>query len=146
MTRYHYTESGLNNVWIESATFERDDSGEDTICIPAINDLHRVIAEGIVGKSGMTGAELRFLRSEMGMSQAELGEILHKERLTVGRWERGENPIDENAETVIRLVAIERLNLTFPTVEDVAARSVPSAKEQTITIDASDPEKYRLAA
>ena len=48
MSKYHYTESGLNNVWVEGATFAKDDAGEETICIPNISNLHRVIADGII--------------------------------------------------------------------------------------------------
>jgi DNA-binding transcriptional regulator YiaG len=145
--RYHYTESGLPNVWIENVDVKNDDAGEEVYRIQQIRGLHKAIAETLVShRVGMSGRELRFLRSEMGLTQAELGEILHKEGLTVGRWERGESPIDPNAETVIRLLAIERLELNSKGVEDIAAYSVTTATEAEIRIDGSDPTDYKLAA
>lgn len=147
MDRYHYTAGGLPNVWIMNMKVEIDDEGERVFHIPNLRSLHRVIAESIVFRAaGMSGSELRFLRSEMGLTQAELGDILHKEGLTVGRWERGEHPIDANAETVIRLLAVERLKLACKPVADVAAGSVHSAREYPINIDGGDPKAYRMAA
>jgi transcriptional regulator with XRE-family HTH domain len=51
----------------------------------------------------MTGKELRFLRTEMGMTQAELAKIVHREPLTISRWERSEDEIDSNAEVLVRV-------------------------------------------
>ena len=57
---YHYTESGLPNVWIEGLCIQ-DDAGEETILIPNINDLHKLIAYQIVVSDGaLTGPELRY--------------------------------------------------------------------------------------
>jgi len=147
MNRYHYTESGLKNVWIENIQTMVDDSGEQVFKIQNINGLHKAIAQAIVtSQTGMAGPELRFLRTEMGMTQAELAQVLHKEALTLGRWERGEHPIDPNAETVIRLTVIERLGLKQQSVAEVARWSVVTAMPQEIRIDGSDPAHYKLAA
>jgi transcriptional regulator with XRE-family HTH domain len=143
---HHYTECGLDNVWIEGIQTVTDDDGDEVLSIPRINDLHHVIAEGIIGRDGaMDGKELRFLRTEMGLTQAELGQILQKEALTIGRWERGENPIDPNAETIIRLIAKERLaiKLDLPT-EELSRFSLPAATPRPITIDGHDPNAYKL--
>lgn len=143
---YHYTECGLDTVWIGGIQMLTDDDGDEVLTIHNINGLHRVIAEGIIGRDGaMDGKELRFLRTEMGLTQAELGKILQKEALTVGRWERGETPLDPNAETIIRLVAKERLGLTLnlPTAE-LSQYSVPAARPKPIEIDGRDPSDYKL--
>ena len=67
MAGYRYTESGLDNVMIEGVNFLIEDAGEASISIPNINGLHKAIAGGIVRRpSGMTGRELRFLRTEIG--------------------------------------------------------------------------------
>lgn len=147
MARYHYTECGLPNVWIENIKVHMDDAGESVYHIPNITGLHRAIAETIVtSQKGITGPELRFLRTEMGQTQAELANTLHKEGLTIGRWERGEHPIDENAETVIRLLAIEALGLSERPVSEIAKWSLASAMLREIHIDGSDPDNYRAAA
>jgi transcriptional regulator with XRE-family HTH domain len=75
-----------------------------------------VIALGIVRrKTSISGKELRFLRTEMGMTQAALAQVVHREPLTISRWERGEDAIDSNAETLIRVCATQELGLPTDT-------------------------------
>ena len=148
MIEYRYTECGLDNVIIEGVSFVQDDKGETVVRIPNINGLHRAIAIAIVRRGMMmSGREMRFLRAEMGMTQAELADMIHREPLTISRWERGETEIDANAETLIRLHAIERLALdVHDGVSEISGRSVPSAVQAPIVIDGSDPNNYQLAA
>lgn len=146
MSTYHYTECGLDHVMINGVQFIQGDAGESVTTIPNIDGLHRAIATRIVSKSGnLTGKELRFLRTEMGMTQAELAAIVHREPLAISRWERGETElIDANAETLIRLFAKEKLNLEIDvTVEDMSQKSVQSALSLEIEIDGSNTDDYR---
>lgn len=151
MTSHHYTECGLQNVYIDGLSPVFDDVGDEVIIIPAINELHKMIALGIVShKHGITGDELRFLRTEMGYTQAELAVIVHHEKQSIGRWERGEYEIDSSAEAIIRKLAIEKLCLTEPSgIEELSKRSVPSAKLQPINIrktDQGNDGQYELSA
>jgi DNA-binding transcriptional regulator YiaG len=146
---YHYAECGLDNVLIEGLPPCKDDDGDDVITIPNVNSLHRAIAEGIVEhNAGMSGAELRFLRTEMGMTQAELAKVVHHDGQSVGRWERGEVPIDPAAEAVVRMLATEKLRLKIAdgSVDAISARCVPTAAPQRIVIDGRNPADYRLLA
>jgi DNA-binding transcriptional regulator YiaG len=147
MTEHHYTECGLQNVVIRGLRIEVDDDGDEIVSIPAINELHQVIALGIVSHpKGMSGSELRFLRTEMGLTQAELAALVHRDKQSIGRWERGEIEIDSAAEVVIRLLAMEKLKLNSQlSVEEVSRKSVPTAETQTIEIHANDGG-YQLAA
>lgn len=146
MSAYRYAESGLDNIIIEGVQFLADDNGEDCITIPNVNGLHKAIATAIVTRhASMSGRELRFLRTEMGMTQAELAEMLHRESLQVSRWERAESPLDANAETIVRLYAIQALNLPdTPDVRAVAGWCVPSAQTPPLVIDGSDPSNYHI--
>jgi transcriptional regulator with XRE-family HTH domain len=148
MNEHRYEECGLNNVIIAGIAFVTDDSGDAVIRIPNVNGLHKAIALGIVTrKSMMDGKEMRFLRTEMGMTQAELATMIHREPLTISRWERGESDIDANAETLLRLHAIERLKLDVSDeISEISGWSVPSAIQTPIKIDGSDPSNYQLAA
>ncbi len=147
MTIYHYTESGLQNVYIEGLEPMVDDDGDITVQIPMINDLHRAIALGIVShEKGMSSQELRFLRSEMGMTQAELAQLVHRDKQSVGRWERGDCPMEGSVEAIIRAVAIERLGLAgAPTIERLARMSIQTAEIQPININ-HVAGQYELAA
>ncbi|MCY4211491.1 MAG: helix-turn-helix transcriptional regulator [Gammaproteobacteria bacterium] len=144
---YHYTESGLPDVWIEGLRV-RDDAGEPTILIPNINNLHKLIAFRIVISDGaLTGAELRYLRTEMGMTQAELGELVHRERLTVSRWELGEHELDGAAEALIRVCALIKLDLDEVDPTEISDKcKLGVHRKAPIRIDGTDPENYRLAA
>jgi transcriptional regulator with XRE-family HTH domain len=143
---YHYTECGLDNVFIEGICPVTDHAGEVTFTIPAIGLLHQVIAEGIVMQSGkMSGRELRFLRTEMGMTQAQLADVLRVSLLTISRWEREENPIHDASEMLIRLLAMTRLELHVQLdVDKVSSRVTLTAHGEVIRIDGHDPQNYHL--
>lgn len=148
METYHYTECGLDNVFIEEMKVIEDHNGDETVTIPAIGALHKVICEGIVGlQAKITGQELRFLRSEMGMTQAKLAEIIKVTPLTVSRWEREEHPMDDSAEMLIRIMAIETLELDIHlNVEEVSANVSQKPRSQPIRINGSNPAHYELIA
>ena len=139
---HHYTESGLKNVVIKGMLVELDDDGDEIITIPAVNELHQMIALGIVNHpKGISGEELRFLRSEMGLTQAELSALVHRDKQSIGRWERGEVEIDSSAETLIRRMAIEKLKLPADVgIDELARRSVPTAEAQMISIEKVENE------
>jgi transcriptional regulator with XRE-family HTH domain len=145
---YHYTECGLDNVIIHGISEVVDDAGEPVLTIPNVNDLHRAIAQAIVSKPyGVSGKELRFLRTEMGMTQAELAAMIHREPLAISRWERAETPVDSNAETLIRLHSIQVLRLGIvASVKEISGWATPRAEEIPIKIDGSDPSEYKIAA
>lgn len=148
MGAYHYTECGLDNVFIEGMDELLDHAGEDTLQIRAIGLLHSVIAEGIVMlPSKMSGKELRFLRTEMGLTQEKLADVLKVTLLTISRWEREESPIKDTAEMLIRLMAVEHLDLQVKLdVDAVSAKVTRAARTEPIRIDGSDPSQYQLVA
>ncbi|MBL4556499.1 MAG: helix-turn-helix transcriptional regulator [Rhodobacteraceae bacterium] len=105
-----------------------------------------MIAEGIVQlPSKMTGKELRFLRTEMGLTQEKLAETLKVTLLTVSRWEREENPIKDTAEMLIRLMAIKRLDLGAEMdVDSVSEKVTAAPRTDPIRIGGQDPKRYHL--
>ena len=147
-TTYRYTECGLDDVVIEGLEVVTDDSGEQVYCIPNLPSLHRAIAQMIINRSSaLSGKELRFLRTEMGLTQPELAAILKVSRPTINRWEQGKTEIDGNAQVVIRLMAAERLAVkATSTIEEMTERSVSTAGRDPIRIDGSDPSEYRPIA
>ena len=146
MPAYHYTECGLDYMFIEGAVIIGDQADEEVAKIPAIGRLHRVIAEGIVTHpTKMTGQELRFLRSEMGLTQAQLAAILKVTLLTVSRWERNETPVNDAAEMLVRLHSVAKLRLDIDLdVESVSGMVTAAARTQEIRIDGNNPGHYQL--
>lgn len=149
MSKHHYTECGLQNVYIDGLEIIIDDDGDEIITISAVNALHQVIALGIVThEHGMSGDELRFLRTEIGYTQAELAQLVHHDKQSIGRWERAEYDIDSSAEALIRRLAIEKLNLqTEDGIDELSRRSIPSVQTQSINIrKTNDNGEYKLEA
>jgi len=145
---YHYTECGLDNVFIDGIDVVVDDDGDEVITITAINELHKAIALGIVThKHAISGDELRFLRTEMGYTQSELARLVSHDKQSIGRWERAEYEVDGSAETIIRRLAIEKLKLENNLgIDELASRSVPAVLIQEINIKKSnDNGHYELS-
>jgi DNA-binding transcriptional regulator YiaG len=146
MEAYHYTESGLDNVMVFGMVPCLDDDGDEVVTIPNITGLHRAIAKEIVTHmAGISGKELRFLRTEMGMTQALLAKVVHHDAQSIARWEKSDCPIASTAEALIRLLAIQHLKLDVEPepIEELSERCIASAAPQPILINGNDPYHYR---
>lgn len=158
MDAYHYTECGLKNVHIVGLQPFIDEDGDEVIEIPAVNQLHHLLAKLIVlDEKGMRGDELRFLRTKLGQTQEDLASLLHVDRQTIGRWERGEFPIDGCAETVIRRLTVEKLLIPFEeTMErqahdeqmlessEQSARSIPLERLMRSRVATAEPKAIEI--
>lgn len=142
---YHYTECGLDNVYLYNIPIVQDHNGEETICIPKINLLHDTIAKALIMKKGLlNGDEIRFIRTHIGFKQAEFSELLGKEAQAVGRWERGETSTDKTTDILIRSLAIKYLGLDMSiTYEDISRLSAAEAANDNIDIDGFK-ENYQI--
>ena len=120
MKPYHYTECGLPNVYISGVTIASD----GTIGIPNIIALHQSIVKAIIEKnSRLTGEEIKFLRTEIGMTQTQLSDHLGVTIKTVQRWEKNGNSIGKAEDMLIRLTAKEELKITENTVWNFASKA-----------------------
>lgn len=86
---YHYIDSGLDNVWLENGyTIHQTPYGEG-VSIQDTEGLHRAIGEWVIQQpKPINGAELRFIRLEMELTQRDLAGILGAEEQSVRRWEK----------------------------------------------------------
>lgn len=86
---YHYTDSGLDNVYLKNGyTLHQTPYGEG-VSIEDTAELHKVIGGWLVSSpKPLNGAELRFLRVELGMTQKDLAGSLGLEEQAVRRWEK----------------------------------------------------------
>ncbi len=86
---YHYTECGLNNIWLANGFKFHETPYGKGVAIEAADDLHRVIALGLIShKPRLSGGEFRFLRKELDLSQAALARVLGNDVQSVARWEK----------------------------------------------------------
>lgn len=94
----HYTDCGLDNIFLSNG-FEREIlDGEEYTTIQNLDGLHVAICLHIIlEKKAPNGSEIRFLRTEMGLSQQELGAKLGVSSQSVARWEKGQTDIPGTA-------------------------------------------------
>jgi len=107
---YHYRECGLDHVYLLNGFAYRETRYGRALNIQDLDGLHRAIGIHLArGKRALTGAELRYFRIELGLSQTMLGMLLGKSGQTVARWERGQSRIDAMADRVVRLLYIQQI-------------------------------------
>lgn len=86
---FHYTQCGLDNVWLANGYHSEDTDYGEGFRIDHADELHQIIAMSIVNdKRPLRGQEVRFLRVAMNLSQEGLAKALGVDRATVLRWER----------------------------------------------------------
>lgn len=106
---YHYTECGLPNIYLANGYHEHDTPYGPAVSIEDVEDLHKAIGTKLAQKkSRLSGAEIRFLRKELDLSQKQLGEFLEVEDQTVALWEKDKGAPKSAAEIVLRVLYLER--------------------------------------
>lgn len=87
---YHFTGSGLPNVYLSNGfTLESDPDYGEIITIERLPELFIAIAFRLTTmKQPLSGAEFRFLRKRMELSQPELAELLQVNEQTVANYEK----------------------------------------------------------
>ena len=103
---YHYTESGLQNVWLKNGYVIRKTPYGKSVSVHDVSGLHKAIGLAIARKPNLTGAELRFLRKEMDMSQSALAKLIGSSEQNVSLWER-RGRIPKTSDRLIRLLYAE---------------------------------------
>ena len=102
---YHYTESGLQNVWLENGYNNIATPYGIGISIEDVDGLHSVIAEGLILKPGrLTSAEFRFLRKTQELSQKGLGDLIGCGTQQINRWENGKTKVPRWADRIMRVI------------------------------------------
>lgn len=127
---YRYVESGLENVYLLNG-FEEEDGD---LTIKDIEGLHRAIALNIVmQRKAPSGRELRFLREEMDMTQAQLAHLLGINVQSVARWEKGQT--EPNGAAVFALRILYLLSLV---PEDDQGALLAGMKQRVEALNARD--------
>lgn len=86
--QYHYVDCGLPNVWLDGGVTTVDTGYGPSTAIEDLGELHHQISMDIINSPGrMTGAEFRFLRIELDMSQRALSMVLNTSGKNIQRWE-----------------------------------------------------------
>jgi DNA-binding transcriptional regulator YiaG len=99
----HYRECGLDNIFLLNGFHHEVVDGEEYVTVEDMDGLWKAIGLHLVARrKTFSPQEIRFLRNQMDMTQAELGSILRVTDQTVARWEKGEVGIPGPADFALR--------------------------------------------
>ncbi|MCY0149975.1 helix-turn-helix domain-containing protein [Hoeflea sp. G2-23] len=132
---YHYSESGLDNVWLENGYTKHETPYGDGISIDDTEGLHKAIGNWLVNlPKPFNGAELRFIRLEMELTQRDLAEILGVDEQAVRRWEKSrDKKFHGAADRLLRAIYTEHLHKTG-SVRRMVERLSTANQAETIDI------------
>jgi putative transcriptional regulator len=86
---YHYTESGLDNIYLVNGYAVHKTAYGKGVSIENTDALHKEIGKWLISlPKPLNGAELRFLRLELEQTQRHLAEILGTTEQTLRLWEK----------------------------------------------------------
>lgn len=107
---YHYTECGLDNVWLANGyTVHKTPYGKG-VSVSDADGLMKELAKSLTHKPGrLTGKELRFLRTLLCLSQASLAAMMGATEQSVSLWERT-GKVPKASDALVRMLVLEKMN------------------------------------
>lgn len=106
---YHYTDSGLDNIYLQNGYAHHKTAYGEGISIQNTQGLHKEIGRWLVSlPKPLNGAELRFLRIEMEQTQRHLAGVLNAKEQTLRLWEKHrKKAIPGTADRLLRAIYLE---------------------------------------
>ncbi len=107
---YRYLACGLPNVTLKGVEVRRCGTcGDHEVVIPRIEKLHEVLAMAVVKQEArLSGAEVRFLRKQLGYSGADFARLIGVSPETVSRWENDKETMGPSAERLLRMFVVHK--------------------------------------
>lgn len=143
---YHYQECGLRNVWLANGYQEHETPYGSGVSIEDVEGLHHLIGQKLATeKPSLTGAEFRFLRKELGLSQSRLAHWWGYDAQSVALWEkRGRVP--RIADRFIRAIYLEK-TAGNPSITEIIERLADADRQEETRLTFEEtPAGWRLAA
>lgn len=136
---YHYKESGLRNVWLVNGYEKTETPYGPATSIHNVDELHRTIGRALIAKGGkLTGAEFRFVRQELGMSQVKLAHLLGNGEQAVALWEKRSN-VPKWADRMVRALYREHTEGNAQIMEIIERLADSDAEsEERMTLQETD--------
>ncbi|HEY8709343.1 MAG TPA: helix-turn-helix domain-containing protein [Burkholderiaceae bacterium] len=118
---YHYTQCGLDNVWLENGYEIKSTPYGKASAVHDVDGLHALLAAKLVEKHGaLTGKEFRFLRAWLSMTQEALAQMMGVTEGALSLWER-KDAVPSLNEKMLRLMVLARTDGNA-TVHDAVER------------------------
>ncbi len=146
---YHYTECGLDNIYLLNG-FELTKTKEgEEISIHDINGLHKTIGMILASKQGLLlGKELRFIRHMLDLSQKAFASLIGVEPQTVGRWERDEVIVSMTADHFIKMIFLAYIEVPdiYNRINEIAEIDAKEDLSMDKLVFEEDHGKWRMSA
>lgn len=102
-----YRSCGLDDIYLLNGYTVEEHDGEEYVSVTRMDELHQAIGRHLVMcRKGLAPKEIRFLRNTMGLTQAQLAELLGNNAQSVARWEKGECAMQGDSEKLLRVIFI----------------------------------------
>jgi len=106
---HHYTESGLDNVWLKNGYTVKQTPHGKAVAVMDADALRKVLAMWLTKKEGrLTGKEFRYLRGMLCLSQLNAAQMLGVTEGAVSLWERT-GKVPSASDALMRLLVLEKM-------------------------------------
>ena len=135
---YHYTECGLQNVWLRNGYTKHKTPYGAGVAFADLAGLHAAIGRAVAQRPRLTGAELRFLRKEMNLSQAALAHLIGCTEQNASLWER-KGKMPKTADRMVRLLYREHVDKNVKVLKLIeSVIDLDDAPEQKMVLEQVD--------
>lgn len=101
---FHFTDSGLPNIYLVGIKYFVCDCGEIVAEIPAVKQLMQLIARDLVtSPTILTGAEIKFLRKRLGKRASDFSQYLGIAPETLSRIENEKQDASRQIQMLARI-------------------------------------------
>lgn len=114
---FQYTECGLDDIYLVNGYEVHDTPFGSGVSVKHQDALHDAIGLYLTSERKiLTGREIRYLRTHLQLTQADLGKRLGYSAQQVARWEKEKSEMPGSADRLLRIIYLERMK-QFPEVE-----------------------------
>ena len=144
---FHYRACGLDNVFLRSG-YEQKTRGDETYTsVQDADELHEAIAEHLtLRRKVLRGQEVRFLRKFLGLTQADLGDLLSLSDQSVARYEKDQVALEGPADRRLRVCVLGKITGAvdpLAMVEEI--RQSDSVSSDDLVLERAD-DHWKVAA
>jgi putative transcriptional regulator len=98
------------DVWLKNGFTKKKTSHGVAVSVHDVEGLHRAIGLFIVkSRPELLGAEVRYLRKELDLSQKDLAGVIGVGETSIRNWESGRGEISKPADRLLRLLYNEAI-------------------------------------
>ncbi|HXG79592.1 MAG TPA: helix-turn-helix domain-containing protein [Methyloceanibacter sp.] len=102
---FHYKQCGLDNIYLMNGYCIEQTAYGEAVSIRDADELHKAIGVYLVQhRKVLSAKEVRFLRKQLELTQAELGSLMGQSSQQVARWEKGQSGIQGPADRLLRFI------------------------------------------